>query len=364
MEKHSFWGNLRGGLLILHNRWVRLAAGAGAIYLGMRFLLVPLLPFLIALTVAVVLEPWVLWCQRRLSFRRKFAAAALTTVLLGAVLGGLGWLLVRLVREAIGWLENLPRALEALPALMDEISVRYEGFYEACPAEIRQWLDSFLRQVSAEGVSLVGDLSGTVIGWASSVVSALPQISLFLFTTVLAMYFVTTGYPEILTFIRAQIPASWQETGRGITRSLRSTFWKWLKAESFLCFVTFLLLLLGFWYMGLEYALLGAVLVAIVDALPVLGTGTVLVPWGLWHLLLGSAPRGVALLALYAIISAVRSLIEPKVMAAQAGLHPLTALLSMYLGFSLFGVGGMILLPIVLLFLKQLQDGGFLHIWR
>ena len=61
MEKHSFWGNLRGGLLILHNRWVRLAAGAGAIYLGMRFLLVPLLPFLIALTVAVVLEPWVLW---------------------------------------------------------------------------------------------------------------------------------------------------------------------------------------------------------------------------------------------------------------------------------------------------------------
>ena len=71
----------------MHNRWVRLAAGAGAIYLGMRFLLVPLLPFLIALTVAVVLEPWVLWCQRRLGFRRKFAAAALTTVLLGAVLG-------------------------------------------------------------------------------------------------------------------------------------------------------------------------------------------------------------------------------------------------------------------------------------
>ena len=349
---------------ILHNRWVRLAAGAGAVYVGMRFLLVPLLPFLIALGAAVVLEPWVLWCRRRLGFRRKFAAAALTTLLLGAALGALGWLAVRLVGELAGWLRRLPQTLAALPALMDEISVRYEGFYRACPEEIRRWLDGFLRQVSQEGITLVGDLSGALIGRLSAAAAALPQISLFLFTTVLAMYFVATGYPEILAFVRRQIPVSWQEKGRGITRSLRRTFWKWLKAESFLCLVTFLLLLLGFWYMGLDYALLGAVLVAVVDALPVLGAGTVLVPWGLCHLLLGSAARGAALLALYGIISVVRSLIEPRVMAAQAGLHPLAALLSMYLGFTLFGVGGMFLLPVVLLFLKQLQDGGFLRLWK
>ena len=71
-----------------------------------------------------------------------------------------------------------------------------------------------------------------------------------------------------------------------------------------------------------------------------------------------------ALLALYAIIMLVRNLLEPRVMAAQAGLPPLTALLAMYLGFCLFGVGGMILFPILLLFVKQLQDGGFLHLWK
>ena len=113
-----------------------------------------------------------------------------------------------------------------------------------------------------------------------------------------------------------------------------------------------------------EAALLAAVLIAVIDALPVLGTGTVLVPWGLYHLLLGTVPRGVALLALYAIIMLVRNLLEPRVMAAQAGLPPLTALLAMYLGFCLFGVGGMILFPILLLFVKQLQDGGFLHLWK
>ena len=103
---------------------------------------------------------------------------------------------------------------------------------------------------------------------------------------------------------------------------------------------------------------------AIVDALPVLGTGTVLIPWAIYHLLLGTFPRGIALLALYAIILLVRSLMEPKVMAAQAGLPPLSALLAMYLGYCLFGIWGMLLLPVLLLFVKQLQDSGAIHLWK
>lgn len=348
----------------MHNKWWKVLLLALGIYLGLRYLFLPLLPFLIALSAAVLMEPWVLWCRRRLGFQRKFAAAAMVTLVLGAVLGLLGLLVWKLLAEAGGLLERLPEMLEGIPALVDQLAQRYEGFYNACPTEIRSWLDSTLHRIAEEGVSLAGELSTAALGWGASLVGALPQISLFLFTTVLAIYFVALSYPEILAFIRRQIPQRWQQTGRGITRSLRSTFWKWLKAESFLCFVTFLLLLLGFWYMGLDYALLAAVLIAVIDALPVLGTGTVLVPWGLYHLLLGTVPRGVALLALYAIIMLVRNLLEPRVMAAQAGLPPLTALLAMYLGFCLFGVGGMILFPILLLFIKQLQDGGFLHLWK
>ena len=92
-------------------------------------------------------------------------------------------------------------------------------------------------------------------------------------------------------------------------------------------------------------ALLLAAVTALVDALPVFGTGTVLLPWAAVCLLAGQAPRAVALAALYAVISAVRSLLEPKVMAAQAGLPPLAALAAMYAGFRALGVAGMILLP-------------------
>lgn len=348
----------------MHNRWIRLLVLGAGIYLGVRFLFVPLLPFAIALSAAVLLEPWILWCRRRLGFQRKFAAAAVVTLLLAAVAGLLGGLLGKLWSESAAWLERLPENLAALPALMDRLAQRYQGFYTACPAEIRQWLDGSLRMAAEEGVSLAGELSTRALGWGASLVGRLPQITLFLFTTVLALYFVTLSYPEILAFIRRQIPRRWQEACRGVTACLRTTFWKWLKAESLLCLITFLMLLAGFWYMRLDYALLAAVLVALVDALPVLGAGAVLVPWGIYHLLLGTVPRGVAILALYAIILLVRSLLEPRVMAAQAGLPPLTALLAMYLGFCLFGVGGMLLLPVLLLFLKQLQDGGFIRLWK
>ena len=99
-------------------------------------------------------------------------------------------------------------------------------------------------------------------------------------------------------------------------------------------------------------------------ALPVFGTGTVLLPWAAVCLLAGQAPRAVALAALYAVISAVRSLLEPKVMAAQAGLPPLAALAAMYAGFRALGVAGMILLPMALLFVKQLHDEGYVGLWK
>ena len=348
----------------MHNPWIKWAVAAVGIFLGLRYFLVPLLPFLIAMTMAVLLEPWVLWCRRRLGFRRKFAAAVLTSAVLLGIVGIFGVVALRLLEQASSWLEQLPQVLARLPRLADQISGRYEGFYSACPADLRRWLDEISDQLSAEGITWVGDLSAAALSWISGVVRKLPEITLFLFTTVLALYFVSLSYPEIVAFCRRQIPDRWQGTLSGVTRCLRTTFWKWIKAESLLCLVTFVLMLLGFWYMGMPYALLAAVLIGLVDALPVLGAGTVLLPWGVFHLLLGTVPRGVALLALYAIISIVRSLLEPRIMAAQAGLPPLTALIAMYVGFHFLGVGGMILLPLLLLLVKQLRDGGFLRLWR
>lgn len=154
------------------------------------------------------------------------------------------------------------------------------------------------------------------------------------------------------------------DRARGVKANLLSTLGKWCRAQAILLGVTFCQLLVGFLLMGQRYALLLAAVTALVDALPVFGTGTVLLPWAAVCLLAGQAPRAVALAALYAVISAVRSLLEPKVMAAQAGLPPLAALAAMYAGFRALGVAGMILLPMALLFVKQLHDEGYVGLWK
>ena len=154
------------------------------------------------------------------------------------------------------------------------------------------------------------------------------------------------------------------DRARGVKASVFATLGKWLKAECILLAVTFCQLLVGLLLIRQEYALLLAALIALIDALPVFGTGTVLAPWAAVECLLGNVPKGAALLALFAVISVVRSVLEPKLVAAQAGLPPLASLAAMYVGFCAAGVAGMVLAPVLLLLVKQLRDGGYIRLWR
>ena len=134
--------------------------------------------------------------------------------------------------------------------------------------------------------------------------------------------------------------------------NLLCTLSKWFKAQCILLGVTFAELLAGLLLIRQPYALLLAAAIALIDALPVFGTGTVLLPWAAVCLLLQHTPKAFSLVAIYAV------------MAAQVDLPPLAALMAMYIGFCTFGVGGMIFFPLALLFLKQLHDAGYLRLWK
>ena len=153
-------------------------------------------------------------------------------------------------------------------------------------------------------------------------------------------------------------------TAAAIKASLLVTIGRWLRAQCVLIVITFFQLLVGLLLIRQPYALLLAVVIAFIDALPVFGTGTVLLPWAVLCCLEGNFPKGIALTALYLVIWLVRSIMEPKLMAKSAGLPPLPALMAMYVGFCAMGVAGMILGPILLLLVKQLHDGGYLHLWK
>lgn len=338
--------------------------GLGGLYIFLRWLLVPLLPFLLALAISALAEPLVVRLQRTLRVRRSFAAAIIITAFLLIAGGGAALLVLRLTGELSDWISRLPELLERFPSLWNSTLDHIAGWYADAPHFLRTALDTLAAYLTEQAPALVGSAGEKLISGFSSLASKLPDIGLFLVTAVLALYFTALNYPSILGFLKRQLPPVWQGKCRKLAHCCRSTLLKWLRAEGLLILTTFLILLTAFLWMGFDYAFLAAVSISLVDALPVLGTGLFLIPWAGVSALSGNGDRALMLVILYVVVMLVHSLLEPRLLAGQAELPPITALLSMYLGFHFFGVTGMILLPILLLLIKHLQDAGILRIWR
>ena len=339
-------------------------AVAALVWAGVRYALVWLLPFLLALGLAMLLEPLMERARRGLRLKRGFTAAVVTLVLVGGLLTVLVVVLVQAVEQALALLSSLPEMLAGLPEALERVQARVSDFCAACPEGLRRWAEGALADLPQLASSLAGQASSAALRGLSSLMAALPGLFLACGTTVLAVFFTLTAYPQVMAFLRRQLPARWRGRAGGVKASVLDTLGKWLRAECILLLVTFLQLLAGLVLLRQEYALLLALLIALIDALPVFGTGTVLLPWAAVLCVAGDVPRGIALAALYAVIAVVRSVLEPKVMAAQVGLPPLVALAAMYVGFCVMGVAGMVLLPLAVLVVKQLHDGGFVGLWR
>lgn len=345
-------------------RLTYLASIAALVYVSLRYLFLWLLPFLLAMGIASLFEPLIDGAQRRLHFKRSFTAAVLTLLLLGVLITLSVLLVSRLFQQASALLEQLPSLLGRVPDATADLQRRMDDFCAACPRSMRAWVDGFLTDLSTQAVQLVSNFSAKCLQALTAAITHLPQIFLFCATTALAVFFTTAAYPAIMAFLRRQMRPARLDTARGVKANLFSTLGKWCKAQLILLTVTCGELFVGFLLLRQDYALLLAVLIGLIDALPVFGTGTVLIPWALLCLLSGNIPRGIALTALYAVIMLVRSITEPHVMAAQVGLPPLMALLAMYVGFCTFRVAGMIFFPMALLFIKQLHDGGYIRLWK
>ena len=214
-------------------------------WLILRYALVWLLPFLLALGFAALMEPVILLGRRKMHLKRGFLAAVVTLALLALVVT-LGAVLVgQLIRQATDLMERLPEILSGLPALVDHISARLRSFCAGCPDGLQQWVTHLLDTAEETLSEALGSLSAAVLRILTAIVSALPQVMLFCATTALALFFTSAAYPQLMAFLRRQLPPQWLATARGIKASLITTIGKWLKAQCILIVITFFQLLAG-----------------------------------------------------------------------------------------------------------------------
>lgn len=346
-------------LLIL----VYLFVGGLGIWFFFSVLLSWLLPFLIALALAWLIERPVRLLVRKFHLKRWIAAALCTLALVLLLCGALWLILWRAGYELALLLGRLPTLLAGLPAMGRGVERWAYRFIVALPLQFQGFFQEALANLVSQGIALPGRFYDALAKLVGKAAAALPRAGLFLFTTALATYFSSASRPELMAFLNRQVPQRRRAALDETKAILRGAFGHWLRAQGLLMLITFGLLTAGFLLLRVELALLLAALVALVDALPVFGTGTVLFPWAALSILSGKWSFAVELIALYAFVSFVRSLLEPRLVGRQVGLHPLAALLAMYVGFSALGVPGMIVTPLAAVFLKQLYDSGVISLW-
>lgn len=326
---------------------VALAVGGGA------WLVWPLaFPFLVGLAVARAAEPVVAVLGQRLGFPRWLGAfCAVTGLYLLVGLGG--WLLCRVL------LQQLWRFLRAVPELAGNMAGPIEELRQTMlelanrfPDGIGDALDQGVREFFRTGAGLGQRLYDWAFRAASSVLGSLPDLGLFLLTAVLSSFMLSAKLPRLRALWQQKAPRQLSRVGSAVKRTLCT----WLLAQGKLMVLIWSLLTVGFLLLGIDYAFLFGLGIAVLDALPVLGTGSVLIPWGLLCFLQGRTGRGVGLLLLYGAAALARTALEPRLLGRQVGLDPLVTLLSLYAGYRLCGVGGLILFPMGTLMAKQLWD--------
>lgn len=326
--------------------------GVAGVWLTARFLLPVGLPFLLGWGVSRLSLP----LERRLR-RRLPLASFLSVTLIAAALGLVVWLL------ALGLFAGLERLSARLPALLQSLSAPVSGLHAALlrlagrlpdglSAPAVQWLDQFFAGSSV----LAGTLSDWVLSLAGRILMSVPDILLFALTLLLSAYLFSSERERLRAFLARYLPEQWRERWVKVSKKLRTALGGYLKTQLRLSLVILGMTAAGLLLLGQHNALLIALVTAIVDALPVFGVGTVLIPWGIISFLRGSTVLGIGLLVLYALCAVIRAFLEPRFLGKQIGLNPLLTLIALYAGYRLFGVLGMILFPVAVILLKQLYE--------
>ena len=330
---------------------------AAVIFVVFRYAIPVLTPFVVALFVTALVTPLVNLLHRKWRLPKNPVAIVLVTVsyllLAGLILaigiGGYRWAM-----NADGWFRTV------FVPLVTEVFLRLSELFDKVASELVPYLATARDSLITTIGSKVSALSAEIVSGAAS---ALPGFLIRILFAVVATFFMATDADRILYYLGSRVSEPFAEKVSAGWNSIQSTFGKYLRAYSVIFLITFLELTVGFFAAGVENFILIALLVAVFDILPILGSSMILLPWSLILLLTGDYRRGAVMFAVYLIVVIVRQFIEPKIVGEHVGLHPLVTLMAMYVGSKLFGGVGLFGFPICCAVLVRLENAGVLELF-
>lgn len=358
----------------------------GLFYLAIKYALGIVWPFVVAFFLAMLLQRPVNFLSTKTPLKRGISSVIMVLFVLVIVGSILGLIIGRIVIELKGFFDYLLIKMEDAPAFVDQIQAWLSDTFSFLPKSLHESImtatENFLNRlmgieakasadaIQAESSGIDFSLLSSPLGAVWGTAKQIPMIAVGVLVCVVSCCFMTTDYRTLRDMILSQLSQKRQSAVIRTKQVTFSTLGKMGKAYSIILFVTFMEMLLGLSFLKLihvydsGYIFAIAFITAVVDIIPVLGTGTILIPWALWSLFTGDVGLGIGLLVVYAIISVIRQVMEPKLVASQLGLPPFVTIMAMYIGSQLFGFVGLFLLPITIMLLKVLNDEGVIHIFK
>ena len=334
-----------------------LIGGFAALWLGVRFVLPILLPFLLGAGLALAAEPLVQLGTKRLRFPRWLGAGVGVSATLLGIVGIVSLIGAVAVREIGTLARNLPDLENTARQGMLMAQDFFVGISEQAPEGVRPMLQKTVLNFFDDGSMLLEQVTDRVPSMVGTAIGKVGNGALGIGTGVLAAFLISARLPELKRKVWQWLPESFQTTYLPALKRVRKALGGWLKAQLTLSAVTYGIVSIGFFFLKIPYGWAWAFLVALVDAVPILGTGTVLVPWALVCLFQGQSLQAVGLLLIYGAALTTRTVLEPRLVGRQLGLDPLVTLLALYIGYRFWGILGMLVAPIFTSAVKSLSLG-------
>lgn len=309
-------------------------------FIILRYLFIPVLPFLIAWTIATMLRPMAHKIGGRVRINERIVRVILTTIATLLLIALIMFCVFYLLGE-VWLLINDFLSNESLPEILSKItnplaSIIGEG---VLGEDVENYLSTTIRD------ALSGVLSG-IVNILGGVVKRIPSVLLFVLVTIIASIYFAYDLERINAFIKRLLPKPIVRLVGGARGHFISAGAKYVRSYIILMLLTYFVMLSGFLILKIEKAPLLALITAVLDILPVVGTGVILVPMSVYHLIFGNTGLGIGILVLFFLYQILRQIAEPRIVGKSLGVHPLLSLVLIYVGYGVFGIVGLFLMPL------------------
>jgi len=318
------------------------------------------MPFIIGWIISLIASPLVRLLEEKLKIRRKAVSAFVIIAVLAGVILLVYSVGVKLVRETVSFIDELPMIWENVEAEFAQAGASLEGLVKRLPADAQKQLMDFWNGIGSWFSDFVGSIGTPTFTAVGNFAKQLPDVFMAVIMTLLSSYFFVADKAYMPDFVKKYVPESLYYRFELIQRSFRNAVGGYFKAQLKIEVWIYVLIFIGLLILKINYAFLIAFGIAFIDLLPVFGAGTVMLPWAVVEILSGEYKRAIGLLIIWCVGQIVRQVIQPKIVGDSIGLDPIPTLFLLYIGYHAAGVMGMILaLPIGIILLNLYEEGVF-----